>query len=168
MRAASAAGVCLAALFIPYGTRAQETKEKVTVNEVDRTYLVRLPRGYDHEQRYPVVILLHGMNQDTDDMERLTRFDELADKDSIIAVYPSALNGRWNVGVSPPQQQPMMRPPGGRGGRRGGEGFRVEEAIPAVAVVIPAAGEAIRAEDSREDRGAVKKTGLHRRMTLSS
>jgi len=47
MRAASAAGVCLAALFIPYGTRAQETKEKVTVNEADRTYLVRLPRGFD-------------------------------------------------------------------------------------------------------------------------
>jgi len=91
MQAASAAGVCLAMLFITYGARAQETKENVTVNDVDRTYLVRLPRGYDHEQKYPVGILLRGMNQDTDDMERLTRFDELADKDGIIAVYPSAL-----------------------------------------------------------------------------
>ncbi len=62
-------------LFITYGARAQETKESVTVNDVDRNYMVRLPRGYDHEKKYPVVILLHGMNQETDDMERLTRFD---------------------------------------------------------------------------------------------
>ena len=123
MPAASTAGVCLAMLLITYGARAQETKEKVTVSDVDRTYLVRLPRGYDPKQKYPVVILLHGMNQDTDDMERLTRFDELADKDGIIAVYPSALNGRWNVGVRPPQQQPMTRYPGGRGGRHGGGGY---------------------------------------------
>jgi polyhydroxybutyrate depolymerase len=123
MQPSSAAGICLATLFLTHGAGAQETKEKVTVNDVDRTYLVRLPTGYDRQQKYPVVILLHGMNQDTDDMERLTRFAELADKDAIIAVYPSALNGRWNTGVSPAAQQPMMRPPGGRGGRRGGVGY---------------------------------------------
>ena len=33
---------------------------------MDRNYLVRLPKGYVHEQKYPVVILLHGMNQDTE------------------------------------------------------------------------------------------------------
>jgi len=31
-----------------------------------------VPRGHDHRPKYPVVILLHGMNQDTDEMERLT------------------------------------------------------------------------------------------------
>jgi len=106
-------------LFTGYSAQAQETKETVTVNDVDRTYLVRLPKGYDHAQKYPVVILLHGMNQNTDDMERLTGFDELADKDGIVAVYPSALHGRWNVGVQPPQQQ-MMRYPGRRRGYPGG------------------------------------------------
>lgn len=115
---ASAAVVC-AALFVTFGAWAQETKETVTVNDVDRTYLVRLPKGYDHAQKYPVVILLHGMNQNTDDMERLTGFDELADRDGIITVYPSALHGRWNVGVQPPQQQ-MMRYPGRRRGYPGG------------------------------------------------
>jgi Esterase PHB depolymerase len=167
MQAASSAGVCLAMLFMTYGAWAQETKETVTVNDVDRTYLVRLPRGYDHAQKYPVVILLHGMNQDTDDMERLTQFDPLADKDGIIAVYPSALHGRWNVGVSPPAQQPMTRSPGGRGGRHGvEEGIRGED-IRAEGDIPVEAGD-IRAEGNREDRGAVKKTDLHRRMTLSS
>ena len=38
MQAASAAGICLGMLLITYGARAQETKEKLTVNDVDRTY----------------------------------------------------------------------------------------------------------------------------------
>ena len=121
-RAASVAAACLAMLFITFGAQAQETKETVTVNDVDRTYMVRLPKGYDHEQKYPVVILLHGMNQNTDDMERLTGFDELADKNGVIAAYPSALHGRWNVGVQPPQQQ-MSRYPGRRRGGYPGGGY---------------------------------------------
>jgi len=100
---------------------AQESKEKVTVDDVDRSFMVRLPKGYDASKHYPVVILLHGMSQDADDMERLTRFDELADKDGIIAVYPIAMHGRWNVGVRPQVQQRSMGM--GPGRRRGGGGY---------------------------------------------
>jgi polyhydroxybutyrate depolymerase len=119
--AISVAAICLFFLSTT-NARAQETKEKVAVEDTDRSYLLRLPRGYDQAQKYPVVILLHGMNQDTDDMERLTRFNELADKDGIITVYPSGLHGRWNIGVRAPQQQPMTRSPGGRGRHGGGGG----------------------------------------------
>ena len=102
---------------------AQESKEKVTVDDVDRSFMVRLPKGYDASKHYPVVILLHGMSQDADDMERLTRFDELADKDGIIAVYPIAMHGRWNVGVRPQQSQRPMGMGPGRRGRYGGGGY---------------------------------------------
>lgn len=102
--------------------RAQETKEKITVDDVDRSFTVRLPQGYDPQRHYPVVVLLHGMNQDPDDMERLTRFDELADKDGIIAVYPAALHGRWNPGVRAPEHRQMPMGPGRRG-RYGGGGY---------------------------------------------
>jgi polyhydroxybutyrate depolymerase len=115
------AALCVLMLGMAHGAWAQETKEKVTIGDVDRTYMVRLPQGYDAKQKYPVVILLHGMNQDTDDMERLTRFANLADKDGIIAVYPKALHGRWNVGVRPPQRQQQTMGPGR--GRRGGGGY---------------------------------------------
>lgn len=98
--------------------QAQESKEQVTVGDVDREFMVRLPRDYDPQRHYPLMILLHGMNQDPDDMERLTRFDELADQDGIIAVYPAALHGRWNVGVRPQERSPMMAGP--RRGRYGG------------------------------------------------
>jgi polyhydroxybutyrate depolymerase len=121
IRMTAFAAVCFLTLWMACGAWAQETKEKVTIGDVDRTYLVRLPQGYDAKQKYPVVILLHGMNQDTDDMERLTRFAPMADKNGIIAVYPKALHGRWNVGVRPPTRQQTMGPPGR--GRRGGGGY---------------------------------------------
>jgi polyhydroxybutyrate depolymerase len=133
MRSALPAFSCLAVLLAAQSLRAQETKEKVTVDDVDRTFLVRLPKGYNPQQHYPVVILLHGLNQDADDIERLTGFDRVADKDGIIAVYPSALHGRWNVGVRPKEheEQPMYPrhrrygggyPGGGGGGYPGGGG----------------------------------------------
>jgi polyhydroxybutyrate depolymerase len=124
--AASAAGCVVVFLavhaLLTQETEAQETKEKVTVDDVDRTFMVRLPKGYDPKQHYPVMILLHGMNQDADDMERLTQFDQLADKSGIIAVYPMALHGRWNVGVRPQVRQQTSPMPGRRryGGYPGG------------------------------------------------
>ncbi|HEX4783750.1 MAG TPA: PHB depolymerase family esterase [Candidatus Sulfotelmatobacter sp.] len=117
-----AAVAILALLCAASALSAQETKEKVTVDDVDRNFMVRLPKGYDPQQRYPVVMLLHGMNQDPEDIERLTRFNELADKDGIIAVYPSALHGRWNVGVHAEERRSMPMGPGRRRGGYGGGG----------------------------------------------
>ena len=92
---------CLAGLLFVSPLRAQDSHEKIDVDDVTRTFVVHLPKGYDKQQHYPVVILLHGQNQDADDMARLTRFNELADKDSVIAVYPNSARGRWNIGVQP-------------------------------------------------------------------
>jgi len=114
------AGACLTVLLVPHAIRAQQTKEKVTVDDVDRNFVVRLPKGYDAQQHYPVVILLHGLNQDADDMQRLTRFDETADKDGVISVYPIALHGRWNIGVRPQERRPSGMGPGRRGRYGGG------------------------------------------------
>ncbi|MFY9948312.1 MAG: PHB depolymerase family esterase [Candidatus Sulfotelmatobacter sp.] len=99
---------------------AQDSQEKVDVNDVSRTYVVHLPQGYNQQQHYPVVILLHGRNQDAADMAGITHFNRLADKDSIIAVYPNAAHGSWNIGVRPEQVNQAMQPR--RGGRRGGWG----------------------------------------------
>jgi polyhydroxybutyrate depolymerase len=126
-RAAAATGcfgaIIFATIFIAQQAWAQETKEKVTVDDGDRNYMVRLPKGYDAKQHYPVVILLHGMNQDPEDMERLTGFDALADKDGIIAVYPIAVHGRWNAGVRPQEARPATMAPGRRRYGGGGAGY---------------------------------------------
>jgi polyhydroxybutyrate depolymerase len=101
---------------------AQDSKEKVDVDDVSREFVVHLPTGYDQKQHYPVVILLHGRNQDADDMARLTLFNQLADKDGIIAVYPSSVHGQWNIGVRPEETSQMMPQRRGRGGWGGGGG----------------------------------------------
>lgn len=90
--------------------QAHDAQEQVEVNDRPRTYVVHLPQGYDSQQRYPVVMLLHGLDQDAAEMARITHFNELADRNSIITVYPNAMNGRWNLGAGEPQR-PHRRPP---------------------------------------------------------
>jgi polyhydroxybutyrate depolymerase len=95
--------------------RAQDPQETVTVGDVTRTFVVHRPQGYDSKQHYPVVVLLHSLNQDSGDMAHLSHFNEVADRFGIIAVYPNALH-RWNVGVSLEQPTQARRGFGGRGG----------------------------------------------------
>jgi polyhydroxybutyrate depolymerase len=91
----------------------QDAQVELQVNEHTRIFVVHLPQGYDSQQHYPVVILLHGLDQDAAEIARLTHFNEFADRDSIIAVYPNAVNGRWNIGAGQPQvyhRGPYRRP----------------------------------------------------------
>ena len=111
---------CISWLLFVAPLRAQDAQEKIDVDDVSRTFAVHLPKGYDSQQHYPVVILLHGSNLDAEEMARLTHFNQLADKDGIIAVYPNATRGQWNIGVRPEQPSTGMGPRGG--GRRGGWG----------------------------------------------
>lgn len=97
----------------PPQTSPQDAQQEITINDHTRTFLVHLPQGYDSHQNYPVVVLLHGRDQDAAEMARLTHFDELADRDSIIAVYPNAPSGRWNFGGGEAQyyrRGPYRRP----------------------------------------------------------
>ena len=116
MRLAGMVSLGLGMLWVGQTLWAQETKETITVEGVERTYVIHLPKGYDEKRHYPLVMLLHAANQDADDMARLTRFNQLADKDSVIAVYPNALHGRWNFGVHAVARPTMRRGPYGRRG----------------------------------------------------
>jgi polyhydroxybutyrate depolymerase len=111
---------CVCGLLFVAPLWAQDSQEKIDVEDVSRTFVVHPPKGYDSQQHYPVVILLHGRNQDADDMARLTHFNQLADKNGVIAVYPNAMHRQWNIGVRPEQPSTAMGPRGG--GRRGGWG----------------------------------------------
>lgn len=108
------------AVLFALNLNAQETQEKIDVDDVSRTFVVHLPQGYDPRQHYPVVIVLHGQNQDADDMGRLTHFSQFAEKNGAIAVYPNAMRGQWNTGVRP--EEPAAEMPRRGSGRRGGWG----------------------------------------------
>lgn len=101
--------------------------ETVTVEEVNRTFLVHLPRTYDPKNKYPVVLVLHDADNDALDMVRLSRFDATADEHGVIAVYPNAVRRRWTSLEGESQQQQNRggygRQHGGMGGGMGGGGM---------------------------------------------
>ncbi len=109
------------ALALAAPLHAQETQEKVQVNDLTRNFILHVPPGYSADRRYPVVILFHGRNQDADDMERITHFNQLADKDGIITIFPRAAQGQWNIGVRP--EAASAENPRRGFGRRGGWGY---------------------------------------------
>ena len=53
-----------------------------------REYLLHVPPSYERQDRVPLVMVLHGCNQDHFDMQAITRFDRLADRYGFIVVYP--------------------------------------------------------------------------------
>jgi polyhydroxybutyrate depolymerase len=57
----------------------------------NRTYRVYVPRGYDGEQRLPVVLVLHGAGGTASDVEQSLGFPALADRDGFIPVFGQGL-----------------------------------------------------------------------------
>ncbi len=53
-----------------------------------RNYRVYLPVGYDGRTALPMVMVLHGCKQNNIEMETITGFDKIADREGFIVVYP--------------------------------------------------------------------------------
>jgi poly(3-hydroxybutyrate) depolymerase len=71
-------------------------EHSVTVDGISRTYLVFAPKGFDNP--LPVVLALHGGGSNARQMERYTRFNDLAAREGFLVVYPEAVEGNWNDG----------------------------------------------------------------------
>lgn len=53
-----------------------------------RDYLVYTPSGYHLDEALPLVMVLHGCKQTHEDIRALAGFDEIADRERFIVVYP--------------------------------------------------------------------------------
>ncbi len=80
-----------------------ESQHNVVVNGLDRTYLVHIPPGLDIIHPVPVVLILHGYDNEVhfeiSDLEHMTGFNDISDKSGFVAVYPSGVSGVWNAGT---------------------------------------------------------------------
>ncbi len=104
-------------------TAGTDPEQTLSVESMDRTFYVHLPKGYNAKQKYPVVLVLHTSDEEGDDIARISHFDDVADRYGIIAVYPNAVEHEWNLGVAPKAQSSSPfggRQPGGWGGMGGG------------------------------------------------
>lgn len=56
-----------------------------------RSWLLRVPQGYDHTRPHPVLMILHGGLGSGAFMQDVTRFNPIADREGIVLIYPDGV-----------------------------------------------------------------------------
>lgn len=91
-----AAAITLSALVLSTSTPAQTNALKpgdytrsLNLGDLPRTYLVHVPNAYDDRKPWPVVLIFHGGGSNAGQFLRFTKFNETANKNGFIAVYPN-------------------------------------------------------------------------------
>ncbi|MBX9671628.1 MAG: hypothetical protein K2X93_28825 [Candidatus Obscuribacterales bacterium] len=64
--------------------------ENIKIAGADRKYNIHVPPSYNGKTPMPVVILLHGHAQNGETIAKETKFNQMADKEGFIAIYPDA------------------------------------------------------------------------------
>jgi polyhydroxybutyrate depolymerase len=76
-------------------TRAgHDVTQTLEFGGLTRSYILHLPASVTSTPP-PLVLAFHGGGDTAADMEPLTHFDELADKEGFLVVYPQGLDNRW-------------------------------------------------------------------------
>jgi len=72
----------------------------IQVGDLKRSYDFHVPSSYDPKKPIPVVFAFHGSAENGKLMQQVTQFNQLADREGFIAVYPDALalyDGEWDT-----------------------------------------------------------------------
>lgn len=83
--------------------QAGDSTRALTVAGAERTYLLHIPPGLDMDHPVPVVFVLHGYDPEThfavSDIQNISGFNDIADKNGFLVVYPYGTSGTWNAGT---------------------------------------------------------------------
>jgi polyhydroxybutyrate depolymerase len=63
---------------------------------LERTYNVHISSSYNNSTPTPLLIALHGGGGTGDGMNKLTHFNNIADRENFIVVYPDGFEKHWN------------------------------------------------------------------------
>jgi polyhydroxybutyrate depolymerase len=81
------------------------TNGSLVSSGIEREYFVHVPRSYDGSRPVPLIISLHGAGGWPVQQMEMSRWNELAEHEGFIVLYPSAYTGRgmriWRVGEGP-------------------------------------------------------------------
>ncbi len=72
-----------------------EELSQLRVGEDDREYFVHVPDTTRPDAGWPLVLVIHGLGSSASEMRELTGFDQVADRESFVAVYPDGLARAW-------------------------------------------------------------------------
>jgi polyhydroxybutyrate depolymerase len=79
-------------------TYARDLSETIRFGGVQRFYHVHVPQGFDGKHRLPVVIVFHSFTNDGLSMVELSGFNQIADREKFLVVYPEGIGRRWYFG----------------------------------------------------------------------
>lgn len=74
------------------------SENTIIVDGVEREYYVHVPESYDGSEPVPLVLVLHGGGGKAEEMDKLTGFNDVSDREGFIVVYPKGVNKYWNDG----------------------------------------------------------------------
>ncbi|MGA2490269.1 MAG: PHB depolymerase family esterase [Anaerolineales bacterium] len=74
-----------------------DSPRTLTVGGLERTYILHIPPGLDSLRPMPVVFVFHGYTENAVYIQTMTSFNEIADKNSFIVIYPNGINQSWNA-----------------------------------------------------------------------
>jgi len=78
---------------------ADDVERTLAVDGVTRRYLLHVSPGlHGRNSPSPLVLVFHGGGGRASGMEKLTRFDEAADRHGFLLVYPEGVGRHWNDG----------------------------------------------------------------------
>jgi polyhydroxybutyrate depolymerase len=62
-----------------------------------RTYYLYIPKSYNTDRPMPLVLVFHGDEGSGKSISKVTKFNQLAEKNGFILVYPDGINQRWSL-----------------------------------------------------------------------
>lgn len=87
---------------VPGIARPGTSIQRIESGGLERNYLLHVPPGYDGSQPVPLVISLHGLASNAIQQATYSRWNDVADAQTFVAVYPQGTGrpARWNSGGS--------------------------------------------------------------------
>ena len=83
---------------LPADNPSEQKILNLTVDGIERTFNLYLPKGYNNAGPLPLIYVLHGGTGTPEGMLRLADFRPIADREKIALVYPAGIQKNWNDG----------------------------------------------------------------------
>src|SRR5215216_7507861 len=75
-----------------------DSERQLTVDGMERSYLLHIPPGVDMDDPSPLVFAFHGAGSDPQEMASASEFSAVSDEAGFILIYPVGLEQTWNAG----------------------------------------------------------------------
>lgn len=71
--------------------------DSISDQGIHRTFIVHLPTDYSTAEKYPLVLNLHGLSSSAGIQQNYTQFDNVANSEEFVVVYPNGVNNSWST-----------------------------------------------------------------------